>query len=234
MGGVADEDRERARKRLAAVLRKIASKDRQRLEELKKEYVQLKRPDFVWHFLLQSFATWGKASGSDGLIRNPQNYNKITYEALSSIPADERPQVLEQTLRDAKVRYPEKKAKYLAWNFDLIQAIGGIAAAKDELLKSPGKQAKIEFLEAFKGIGAKYARNIMMDVYHEDFRDSIAVDARIKGVSRALGLSFNSYEEEEGFYRDVANHAGLQAWELDRLIFNFRPEILAELAKSNQ
>ena len=232
MAGVTDENRERARKRLAAAAKKIASKERQKLEELKKESAQLKRPDFVWYFLLQSFATWGKASGSEGLMRNLQNYNKVTYETLSGIPVDERPRVLEQTLRDAKVRYPEKKAKYLAWNFGLIQAIGGLVAAKDKLLKAPGRQAKIEFLEGFKGIGSKYARNIMMDVYHEDFRGSIALDARIKGVSKALGLSFGSYEDEEQFYRDVAHDAGLQAWELDRLIFNFRTGILAELAKS--
>ncbi len=116
-------------------------------------------------------------------------------------------------------------------NFDLIQAIGGLRAAKDALLKAPGREAKIKFLDAFKGIGPKYARNIMMDVYHEDFRDSIALDSRIKGVSSALGLSFGSYEEEEQFYRGVARYAGLQAWELDRLIFNFRSEILTGLAK---
>ena len=44
------------------------------------------------------------------------------------------------------------------------------------------------FSREFKGIGAKYSRNIMMDTYHPEFRDSIAIDQRIKKVSRTLGL----------------------------------------------
>src|ERR1700751_2251009 len=64
--------------------------------------------------------------------------------------------------------------------------------------------------EQFKGIGPKYARNILMIVYHPDFRQSIAVDERIKSVSRELGLSFGSYDEEEQFYVNVAARAGLR------------------------
>ncbi len=90
MGLATDKNRESAARHLATVAREIAEKERQKLEGLKKEHEQLKRPDFVWYFLLQSFATWGKASGSDGLMRDPQNYSKVTYEALSGIPRDER------------------------------------------------------------------------------------------------------------------------------------------------
>jgi hypothetical protein len=84
-------------------------------------------------------------------------------------------------------------------------------------------------LKKFPGIGDKYARNIMMDVYHPDFRDSIAVDARINAISNALGLSFASYRDHEAFYLDVAKEAGLNGWELDRLLFNFRTEVESRL-----
>ncbi|HYL31506.1 MAG TPA: hypothetical protein VEU27_16450 [Gemmatimonadales bacterium] len=57
----------------------------------------------------------------------------------------------------------------------------------------------------------------MMDVYHEEFRDSIAVDGRISAISAVLGLRFTSYAEEEAFYIEVAKEAGLNGWELDRL-----------------
>lgn len=67
----------------------------------------------------------------------------------------------------------------------------------------------------------------MMDVYHPDFRKSIAVDARIKSVSDVLGLKFSTYEAEESFYRDVAAVSGLEAWELDRLIYNFGDDVIA-------
>ncbi|MCA9169714.1 MAG: hypothetical protein KDB23_18700 [Planctomycetales bacterium] len=84
-------------------------------------------------------------------------------------------------------------------------------------------------MKTFPGIGPKYARNIMMDVYHEDFRDSIAIDVRIKAVTKALGLTFASYDEHEHFFLGVAADAGLNGWELDRLLFNFRGEIETRL-----
>lgn len=83
----------------------------------------------------------------------------------------------------------------------------------------PGREAKIRFLESFPGIGPKYARNMMMDVYHEDFRDSIALDVRIN-------------VEHEAFYRDAAREAGLNGWELDRLLFNYQSQVMARLGVS--
>ncbi|HEY3853400.1 MAG TPA: hypothetical protein VGO67_03290 [Verrucomicrobiae bacterium] len=87
-------------------------------------------------------------------------------------------------------------------------------------------------MKSFSGIGDKYARNIMMDVYHPEFRDSIAVDARIKALSNALGVSFDSYADHERFYLSVAHDAGLNGWELDRLIFHFQDEFF--IPKSRQ
>ncbi len=113
--------------------------------------------------------------------------------------------------------------------FDYVKRLGGPEKAKEQLLAQPGKDAKIRFLDSFPGIGAKYARNIMMDVYHEEFRDSIALDVRIKAISEALGLSFASYADHESFYLAVARQAGISGWELDRLLFNFRPEFKAKL-----
>jgi hypothetical protein len=67
----------------------------------------------------------------------------------------------------------------------------------------------------------------MMDVYHEDFRDLIAVDARIKSLSSALGLSFNSCAQHEAFYLSFAKEAGISGWKLHRLIFNFQSGFLS-------
>ena len=171
----------------------------------------------------------GSSRGYEGLILDPVNYSKVTFESLSlSSPAD-RLRILKETLHAAKVRMPDKKAEWLAENFDRIVAMAGPAAAKAGLLRNSTRESKIEFLEQFKGIGPKYARNILMIVYHPDFRQSIAVDERIKSVSRELGLSFGSYDEEEQFYVNVAARAGLNGWELDRLVYNFRNEVLTGL-----
>ncbi len=77
---------------------------------------------------------------------------------------------------------PETKAKWLSENFKLILSKGGIKKMQEELLAKDGKDLKIKFLQTFKGIGDKYARNMMMEIRHPDFIDSIAIDERIKDL----------------------------------------------------
>ena len=71
----------------------------------------------------------------------------------------------------------------------------------------------------------------MMDVYHEDFRNSIAIDVRVKKISENLGLNFNKYQEHENFFLDAAREANLNGWELDRLMYNFTDDFLREIEK---
>src|SRR5918996_1254754 len=216
------------RHKLAAVARALAGEHKDRLDELKSSERHMQRPDFLWHFLLQSFGTMGRAAGWAGLSK-PENYNRVRYEALAALPAAERTAVAEGACRDGKVRMPGIKADYIVGCFEHIQKMGGPEAAKKQLFQLRGRDAKIQFLKALPGIGDKYARNILMDVYHPDFRDSIAIDARIKSLSQSLGLTFPTYDQHEQFYLDVAREAGVDGWELDRLIFNYLPEFSARL-----
>ena len=170
----------------------------------------------------------GRAAGWAGLSK-PENYNRVTYAALAALPASERLAVAECACRDGKVRMPGIKARYIVGCFDRIQKLGGPEAAKKQLLQQSGREGKIQFLKAFPGIGDKYARNILMDVYHPDFRDSIAIDARIKDLSQFLGLQFPNYAQHEQFFLDAAREAGLNGWELDRLIFNYLEEFRSRL-----
>ncbi len=218
-----------ARNRLIAVVRTLAAEKRSELERLKQEYSGLARPDFIWHYLLQSFSTMGRASGWHGLIGNKENYQRITYNVLAALAPEARKTQVRQVCLAAKVRMPDRKSDYILQCFDYIRQLGGPEAAKANLFAQPGREAKIRFLQTFPGIGPKYARNIMMDVYHEDFRDSIALDVRIKAISDAIGLSFSSYAEHESFYLTIAREAGINGWELDRLLFNFREEVESRL-----
>jgi endonuclease III len=102
-----------------------------------------------------------------------------------------------------------------------VEKMGGPQNAKMQALAQEGKEAKIAFMNRFHGIGPKFARNIWMDAYHPDFHDTIAVDLRIKKVTKALGYSFKSYEQEERFYQEIAKEAGLQGWETDRLLYEY-------------
>lgn len=138
---------------------------------------------------------------------------------------------MEQTCRDAKIRMPGIKAGFILRCFDQITERGGLEAVKAELFSIRGRDGKIKYLREFRGIGPKYARNMMMDVYQEDFRESIAIDSRIQSISNALGVAFNNYADHEDFYLDVAHLADMNGWELDRLMFNFHEKVLKAISR---
>jgi hypothetical protein len=215
------------RQRLLAALRHLTPDMEETLRSRKEEGLEQKdRPDFVWHSLLQSFATMGNARGWDGLIGNEENYNRITFEALSGLDRVERLARLDKVLRASKVRMPAKKAVWLDLNYEMIVEMGGPEEARRQALAQDGRERKVAFLQRFHGIGDKYARNIWMDVYHPDFRDAIAVDERIKRITEALGCSFKNYAAHERFYQEIAREAGLEGWEVDRLLYNHQGEFL--------
>jgi endonuclease III len=210
------------RDKLSRAAQTLATLKRPILDSQKAHYADLQRDDFLWHYLLQSFATLGGVSGWQGLIGNEANYRQMTYDVIANMPATERLAHATEICTRAKVRYANQKAVNIVACFDKIRAMGGLRDAKEALLKQPGRDEKIEFLKSFPGIGDKYARNIMMDVYHEDFRDSIAIDSRIQSISTEWEVEFNSYADHESFYLSVAKAADLNGWELDRLMFRFQ------------
>jgi len=200
-----------------------------KLKQEKAKEKELERPDFIWHFILQSFSTMGNSRGYQGLILNKENYSKVTFGALSKLGRGDRLERLNRVFSVASLRMAAKKAEWASMNYDLIVAMGGLQKVKQRALSQQGTQAKITFMKQFHGIGDKYARNIWMDVYHPDFKNSIAVDERIKKISSELGYSFSSYREHENFYLEVAKEAGLEGWELDRLMYNFQGYLLNSL-----
>ena len=149
------------RKRLIRNLQRLTPEMRSLLEELKdRGRRDMKRPDIVWRFLLQSSSTWGNSRGWDGLIEDQGNYRRVTFDALSQLSTKKRIKRLEETLVRAKVRMPSKKARYLSENFAIIRDMGGLAAARRAAMSQTGRDAKMAFMRSFKGIGPKYARNV--------------------------------------------------------------------------
>ena len=218
--------------KLATISRIIHEQNSGYLDTLKKGYSEIERDDFVWHFLLQSFSTMGRSSGWKGLIGNKDNYNQITFDALCKLDDEEREITVKSVCRNAKIRMPDKKAEFILGCFKLVSNLGGVEKTREKLLSAQGREAKMRFLEKFPGIGPKYARNIMMDVYHEDFRNSIAIDVRVKKISENLGLNFKKYQEHENFFLEAAREANLNGWELDRLMYNFTDDFLREIEKA--
>jgi len=222
---------ESKKKTLAEVARLVMSWHRGRIEHLKSRESDVQRDDFIWHYLLQSFSTMGRSAGWFGLIGTPDNYNALRYEHLQSLSKRVRLTHLKKICRRAKVRMPDKKAGFIAACFDKLEEEGGYLAAKKHLLGLEGTAQKIKYLRTFPGIGEKYARNMMMDVYHPDFRDSIAVDIRIKSILDELGVELNTYRAQEDFLLDVAHRANLNGWELDRLMYGYLDEFMVEIRR---
>jgi hypothetical protein len=202
---------------------------KERIEALKRGQSEFNREDFVWHAILGGFSTMGNSRGYKGLMQNEANYSRVEFSALQKVPPRSRIAHIARVFRDSKVSYANKKAAWLAVNVKNVEALGGLASVKQELDGAYRMSGKIALLMTFKGVSKKYARNIMMDVYHPEFRNCIAVDARIKSASRALGLKFSTFEQEEQFYIGAANASRLQPWELDRVIYNFTRDVIDAL-----
>lgn len=229
--------RNEARQRLADATKVLAQLDsvKRKLEELKGDARYLERPDFVWVSLVESLSSMGNSRGYDGLFGDPENYKRITFEALSLLSPEDRLRLLTETLSAATVRMPHRKAEWLATDFEEIQTMGGPAKAKAALLSESGRDAKIAFLKRFAGIGDKYSRNIFMNVYHPEFRHCIAVDSRIDSVLEELGLNeLKSYRKREQFLLEVAETAGVDGWDLDKMLYHFKYEVLARLSAGSQ
>lgn len=220
---------EKVRKQLIEIARSLATRHADGIRQLKAKAKELSQPDWFWHSLLISASTWGNSRGYKGLIQNKVNYKRLSFATLKGLSVGARKSELRKVLSAAKVRMSDKKAIYLHRNFARVEQFGGPSATKRHLLKLKGKDAKIKFLQTFDGIGWKYSLNMMMDVYHPDFRECVAVDARIKGVSKGLGLTFKSTPEEAQFYLGVAHDAKLEGWVLDRLMYHCKDEFICAL-----
>ena len=213
---------------LVTVAKDLRNKYQDDLDSKKKMGLALQeRSDFLWYELLVSYSTWGGSRGSEGLIEDEKRYQQVSYEELKKIDAKEdRINRLRQIMKDAKVRWFNKKAPMLAQCFEKIEAMGGLTVANTTLLNKKSASEIMKFLDDFPGIGPKYARNIMMDSYHPLFRDRIALDSRVRSVSNELGLDFKNYSNHENFYLRVAKEAGIEGWELDRLIYGHTDDFL--------
>ncbi|MDD2836754.1 MAG: hypothetical protein PHY05_11490 [Methanothrix sp.] len=220
-------------KTLVAVAKNLRDKYKDELESKKeKGRALLRRPDFLWHELLVSYSTWGGISRNESMITDKNKNQQITYAELKNLSNEDRVNRLRQIMKDAKIHYYKKKAPMLARCFEKIEELGGLEQANAMLLNKKCAAEMTGFFNDFPGIGPKYANNIMMDCYHPLFHEKIALDSRIRSVSNELRLNLKRYSDHENFYLNIAKEAGIEGWELDRLIFEHRDEFLNALRSS--
>lgn len=186
------------------------------------------RNDWLWHELLVSMATMGNSRGMK-LINDQNIYNRVSYQSLQQVILENRQQTILNALIESIVRRPVQKAEWLFRNYEFIISCGGLANLQTWILLIHGKKSKIKFMRLFDGIGDKYARNIFMDMYDQDFIESIAIDERIKDISELIEIDKLSYDDQENIYIEIAHDSGINPWHLDRLIYFNLPYFLHSL-----
>jgi hypothetical protein len=222
--------REQRRSALVRALSTLTPAMKALLRQRKAEGRRLQqREDLVWQLLLQSFATMRNSRGWAGLFGTPGLASQVSFASLHRWTPAARRLRIEMVLRKAKIWMPAQKADWLAANFASIERAGGVKTVTQHALSLTSRDEKYRFMDAFEGIGPKYARNLWMDIYDPLFRDAVAIDERIKSITAALGYSFRTYEAHEQFYRDIADEVRLEPWEVDRLLYQFRDYFLAAI-----
>ncbi|HEX5103120.1 MAG TPA: hypothetical protein VFV87_04885 [Pirellulaceae bacterium] len=200
---------------------------RRRLDALKQQGARdRQRKDLIWYLLLSAATTLGNASGFDRLFGNHRLTATVSYAALVRLkPAQQRKRLL-AALKQAGVRYASKKSKQLSANLREIQRRGGVESETRRALSLQGRDSKRNYFLQFAGIGPKYANNIWMDIYDDDFHDCVAVDARLSRVLHELQVDVTC---SQSFFQQIARDANLQTWEVDRLLFGFTDYFIAAI-----
>jgi len=209
---------------LITALQRASVDFRERLDDLKAYANDLRRrPDLVWLLLIQSAATHGSSRGWEGLRADRKALASIRYSALAPLQSPARRTRLLKALKSSKVRMPNTKANSLARNVTILSELGGVHAATNTMLTIGTRDDKVKFITQFYGIGEKYGRNIWMDIYDPAFRNSVAVDARLKKIAAALGYDYSKYkyEDYERLFVAIASEAGIEPWAVDRLLYMY-------------
>ncbi len=71
---------------LISEISRLAHARAEKLDQLRQRAAEVRaHPDWLWHELLVSFATWGNSRGWDGMMGDKENYNALNFSALDEL-----------------------------------------------------------------------------------------------------------------------------------------------------
>jgi len=203
-------------------LKRLASKNAEMLENLKNGAKKWGcHNDWPWNGFVLSGATRGGSARWQKNVK-PRYDKELSWPVLSELKCEQKVQNRLKTVG----RFKNKTGVWLWAMFEKIEKEGGPTQIRQCLNRGNAEQA-IALLMSFPGCGPKYARNIMMDVYDERFREGyFAIDSRIKKLLPRLKYTGTAkYEDQERFLVGMAECVGMECWELDRLLYNKANEV---------
>lgn len=213
------------RGQVIAAVRTVAREHAGALEESKAAaLVHGSHADWPWNGIALSAATLGGSWRWEKRVE-PIYDAELSWTALDGLPPEARQE------RFNKVgRYWRRTSAFLERMYMRLTQEGGPEVMRLRLAGMTGGEA-ITFWSGFDGVGPKYARNIMMDVYHPAFRKScFAIDSRIQKILPLLGYSGpRRYDAMEAFLTELAADVGLDGWDLDRLLYQRQDDLIARM-----
>lgn len=183
--------------------------------------------EWFWTVLVTSFCTLGGSENNE--IKRKKYGDALRWNSVKRLSASERAALFNE-LPNPRRRHIS--APSLEYAFQYIDKAGGpeVAASEYEAIQTGDERMK--FLRTFKGIGAKYSRNIPMDIYDEFVLDSAALDSRLNKLLDMIdgAPAKSQYEGRENYLRSVCVEAKIpNMWYLDRMLYNFNDEIQNKL-----
>ena len=196
-------------------LRRMLASEAALLRQLKHDATHFgDHSDWPWIGLVLSAATRGGSWRWEKSVK-PRYESELSWSAISQITAIERRRRLETV-----GRFWRKTATWLEQAFAEVESAGGPMALRDKLDLMPASDV-IAYWKSINDVKDKYARNIMMDIYHPKFReDFFAIDSRLESLLPILGyVGKRDYLSKERFLVELARDVGVDAWDLDRLLY---------------
>ena len=151
----------------------------------------------------------------------PRYQSDLSWLSISQISAEDR-----RTRLETVGRFWRQTASWLEQAYLQVQSVGGPKELRVKLSLMPANDV-IAYWKSFKGVKDKYARNIMMDIYLPNFRkDFFAIDSRLDELLPMLGyVGPKDYLSKERFLIELASDIGIDAWDLDRLLYSKHSEL---------
>jgi hypothetical protein len=185
-------------------------------------------PEWFWEEIVTSFCTLGRSDNVE--VKRRRYGNRLRWPAVFALDEAER-DALFHALPNPHRRHVARPGLHAA--FRRIRDAGGPEVMAQQYFALPGARDRIRFLRTFHGIGAKYARNIPLDIYDEAVLDHAALDNRLHNLlDRVQGAPpRGSYRQREEYLRGIREEAALpNLWFLDRLLYGQYDSLLGSLS----
>lgn len=187
-------------------------------------------PHWPWNVFLMSMCTYG---GSANYARQLERHGAaLRWDAVCALSDADRARLF-GSLPNPRFRAATTIA--LEQGFRRIREEGGPEGVLRRYEALATATARVAYWRSYAGVGAKYGRNIPMDVHDPLVQSHLALDHRLHAILDAIegAPPRQRYREREAFLIGLGERAGIPgAWCLDRLLYSAHATLLDRMANA--